>query len=186
MIFTETPLAGAFLIDLEPKSDERGFFARSFCVDEFARHGLETKFVQMNTSHNIQRGTLRGLHYQLSPHEEVKVVRCLRGSIEDVILDLRTDSPTFGKSFGAVLSEQNRRMMYVPRGFAHGFITLADDTEITYLVSSFYNSAHERGIRWDDPAFEVKWAIHPETISVRDQSHPDFEERYHLGLGLAG
>ncbi|NGX43823.1 MAG: dTDP-4-dehydrorhamnose 3,5-epimerase, partial [Chlamydiae bacterium] len=134
-----TPLKGAFLIDLEKRGDERGFFARLFCREEFTQHGLESRFVQANNSLSVEEGTLRGMHYQLVPHEETKLVRCISGSLYDVILDLRKDSPTFGQSFGTVLSAENRRMMYVPRGFAHGFLSLEQDTEIFYLVSEFYS-----------------------------------------------
>lgn len=180
MKFTPTPLKGSFLVDLEKKEDPRGFFARLYCCEEFKAQGLEHKIVQANDSWSTHKGTLRGLHYQLPPYEETKLVRCLSGSLYDMIIDLRADSPTFGKAFGAVLSAENRKMMFVPRGFAHGFLTLADDTEIFYLVSEFFSKEHERGIRWNDPYFKLQWPSAPEVISDRDKSHPDFDPDYHL------
>src|SRR4051794_35870853 len=150
MIFNETPLRGAFLIDLEKRGDDRGFFARAFCRREFEAHGLTTGFVQVNDSLSAQRGTPPGLHYQLAPPAETKLVRCVRGALYDVILDLRQDSPTFGQSFGAELTAENRRMMYVPKGFAHAFLTLADDSEAFYFTDEFYAPELERGIRWND------------------------------------
>jgi dTDP-4-dehydrorhamnose 3,5-epimerase len=181
MKFTPTPLAGAFLVDLEPKGDQRGFFARVFCEKEFAAHGLETKFVQVNESVSASRGTLRGMHYQLAPEAEVKLVRCIRGEIYDVILDLRPHSPTFGQSFGASLSAANRTMMYVPRGVAHGFISLADDSDIFYLVSNFYAPECERGARFNDPRFKIEWPMEPIVISDKDRAWPDFDPAFHLG-----
>lgn len=174
MKFTPTPLKGAFLIDLDKIGDERGFFARFFCENEFKIHGLDPKVAQANFSLSKDKGTLRGLHYQLPPYEETKLVRCLSGSLYDVILDIRRDSPTFGRYFGAVLTPENRTMMYVPRGFAHGFITLEPDTEILYLVSAPYSKEHERGIRFDDPAFNIEWPAAPAVISERDRSHRFF------------
>ena len=174
MKMTPTPLKGAYLIDLEKRGDERGFFARAFCSEEFKNFGLDDTFVQANDSLSTQKGTLRGMHYQLPPYEETKLVRCIRGSLYDMILDLRLGSPTFGQSFGHLLSADNRTMMYVPRGFAHGFLTMEPDTEVFYLVSSPYSSEHERGIRWDDPAFNLDWPVTPTVISERDRSHPDF------------
>lgn len=174
MIITPAPLKGAFLIDLEKRSDERGFFARLFCAEEFAKHGLDTRFVQANNSASVHKGTLRGMHYQLSPKAETKLVRCIKGSLYDVILDLREDSETFGKSFGAVLSADNRRMMYVPKGFAHGFLTLEDDSEVLYLVSEFYSKELERGVRWNDPSFNIRWPEPPVVVSERDNAHPNF------------
>lgn len=180
MIFTETPIKGAFLIDLEKRGDDRGFFARAFCEKEFAGAGLVDRFVQVNNSLSAQKGTLRGMHYQLAPAAETKVVRCIRGSLYDVILDLRKGSPTFGKSFGAELSAENRRMMYVPKGFAHGFITLADDTEAFYFVDEFYSPAHERGVRWNDPEFGIEWPIPPVVLSDKDANQRDFDPAWHL------
>jgi dTDP-4-dehydrorhamnose 3,5-epimerase len=180
MIFSELPIPGAYLIDLEPKGDARGFFARAFCRNEFLERGLEGEFVQINNSLSAERGTLRGLHYQLEPAAEVKVVRCLAGALWDVILDLRPDSPSFGRSFGTELSARNRRMIYVPKGFAHGFLTLADDTEALYLVSAFYAPERERGVRWNDPRFAVAWPFDPVVISEKDRNRPDFEPATHL------
>lgn len=181
MIFTETPLAGAYVIDLETRGDERGFFARAFCADEFGRHGLVTRFAQINDSLSAGRGTLRGLHYQLAPHAETKVVRCVRGALHDVILDLRPGSPTFGRSHGVDLTAENRRMLYVPKGFAHGFVTLQDDTEALYLVDEPYAPAHERGVRWDDPRFAIRWPVAPAVLSDKDRGHRDFDPAWHLG-----
>jgi dTDP-4-dehydrorhamnose 3,5-epimerase len=186
MRFTETPLPGAYLIDLDKRTDERGFFARVFSIEEFAEAGLETQFVHMNNSLSIPQGTLRGLHYQLAPKQEVKLLRCIRGSLYDVILDIRPDSPTFGKSFGAELSAENRRMMYVPKGFAHGFLTLTEHAEVVYFVSEVYSPKLERGIRWDDPQFSVKWPAIPQVISERDLSHPNFDPKYHLNMTFEG
>lgn len=181
MIFRETSLEGAFTIELEKKEDERGFFARFFCKEEFEKHGLPTDFVQINNSLSHTKGTLRGMHYQLAPKEEIKVVRCIRGSLYDVILDLRRESPTFGKYFGTVLNAQNRKMMVVPKGFAHGFLTLEDNCEVLYLVSQFYSADHERGIRWNDPYFKIVWPEIPTVISSKDAHHSNFDPTYHLG-----
>lgn len=175
MKFHSLPLIGAYLIELSPHRDERGFFARCFCQEVFAQHGLESQFVQVNNSFSQSKGTLRGLHYQLDPMAEVKWVRCLQGSIYDVIVDIRADSPTFGGSYGTVLSAENRKMMYVPKGFAHGFLTLSDNAETLYLVSQFYSKNLERGIRWNDPFFNIEWPMSPDVISERDRTHPDFE-----------
>lgn len=180
MKFTATPLAGAFLIDLEPRQDERGFFSRVFCQREFSDHGLVSHFVQINDSLSTAPGTLRGMHYQLGPSAEVKLVRCLAGALFDVIVDLRPDSPTFLGWFGAELSAANRRMMYVPQGFAHGFLTLAPHTEAFYLVSTFYDAAAERGLRFDDPRIGVCWPAPVQVISAKDRAHPDFDPEYHL------
>ena len=165
MFFNPTSLPGAYLIDLDKKGDERGFFARAFCEQEFSQHGLTTRICQVNNSLSTQKGTVRGMHYQLSPKAETKVVRCLRGALYDVILDLRDGSSTFGKSYGAELTADNRRMMYVPKGFAHGFITLVDDTEALYLVDEFYSPENERGIRYDDPKFGLQWPATPMALS---------------------
>ncbi len=183
MLFTETPLAGAYLIDLEMRGDTRGFFARAFCEREFGERGLATRFVQINESMSATRGTLRGMHYQLAPRAETKVVRCIHGALYDVILDLRPGSPTFGRSFGAELSAANRRMLYVPKGFAHGFVTLAEDTEAFYLVDEFYSPELERGIRWDDPRFGIRWPLAPAVISDKDRGHRAFDPAWHLGGG---
>ena len=186
MQFAPTPLKDAYLIDLDLLGDERGFFARLFCADEFAKHGLNPNFIQANNSLSKQKGTLRGLHYQLHPKAETKLVRCIKGSLYDVIVDLRQDSQTFGESFGAVLSAENRSMMYVPKGFAHGFLTLEDNTEVLYMVSEPYSKELERGIRWNDPCFNIEWPSVPLVISERDKSHPDFDPNYHLNATTAG
>ena len=186
MRFNETPLKSAFTIELEPTGDERGFFSRLFCVKEFAQHGIDPTVVQANDSRSALKGTLRGLHYQLAPMEETKLVRCIEGSIFDVIIDLRPSSETFKQWFGAELSASNRRMMFVPKGFAHGFITLADNSEVIYLVSQYYSKELERGLRWNDPAFNIQWPIAPTVVSERDNNHPDFDPSFHLNLSLTG
>ena len=175
MIFTETPLRGAFVIEADPFDDARGLFARTWCQREFEARALETRIAQCSTSFNKRKGTLRGLHYQAPPFEETKVVRCTRGSIYDVIVDLRADASTFTRSFGAVLSADNRKAMYVPVGFAHGFQTLEDDTEVLYQISEFYAPDHARGVRWDDPAFAIPWPDDERVISARDRGYPDFD-----------
>jgi dTDP-4-dehydrorhamnose 3,5-epimerase len=175
MRFQQTPLAGSYLINLDPKEDDRGFFVRTFCTEEFSKAGLESSFIQMNHSFSKQQGTLRGLHYQLAPKQEVKVVRCIQGALWDVILDLRPDSKTFGHWFGEILSAENKKMMYVPKGFAHGFLTLSPNTEILYLVSESYCKEKERGIRWDDPQFKIAWPQKPTLLSERDRVHPDYQ-----------
>jgi dTDP-4-dehydrorhamnose 3,5-epimerase len=180
MQFIPTPLAGAYLIDLEKRGDDRGFFARAFCEQEFAAQKLVSRFVQVNNSLSAFKGTLRGMHYQLAPKAETKLVRCIRGALWDVILDLRAESPTFGQHFGAELSAENRRMMYVPKGFAHGFITLQDDTEAFYFVDEFYSPEQERGLRWNDPRFGIKWPAEPVVLSDKDRGHKDFDPAWHL------
>lgn len=180
MLFQPTKLSGAYLIDLEKKGDERGFFARVFCDKEFDQNKLETSFIQVNNSLSAKKGTLRGIHYQLSPKSEVKLVRCIQGSLFDIIIDLRPESETFGEWFGAELSAENRRMMYVPRGFGHAFLTLEENTEALYMVSEAYSPQHERGIRWDDPRFKIEWPISPSVISEKDQNHPLFDPKHHL------
>jgi dTDP-4-dehydrorhamnose 3,5-epimerase len=180
MIFTETLIPGAFLIDLEKRGDDRGFFARAFCEKEFTAHRLVTHFVQVNNSLSAQKGTLRGMHYQLAPKAETKLVRCIRGALYDLILDLRPGSATFAKSFGAELSAENRRMMYVPKGFAHGFITLADDTEAFYFVDEFYAPECERGVRWNDSRFSLSWPLAPVVLSDKDANQRDFDPSWHL------
>lgn len=177
MVFTETPLIGAFLLDIEPHGDERGFFARSWCHDEFAAHGLNPRLVQCSISRNRLKGTLRGLHYQAAPYAEAKLVRCTMGAIYDVIVDLRPGSATRSRYFGAVLTADNHGALYVPEGFAHGFLTLADDSEVLYQMSEFYRPEAARGVRWNDPAFGVAWPDFPVVISDRDASYPDFDRR---------
>jgi len=180
MIFTETLIPGAFLIDLEKRGDDRGFFARAFCENEFAGHQLVTRFVQVNNSLSAQKGTLRGMHYQLAPKAETKLVRCIRGALYDLILDLRPGSSTFGQSFGAELSADNRRMMYVPKGFGHGFLTLTDDAEAFYFVDEFYAPECERGVRWNDPRFNLSWPLAPVVLSDKDANQRDFDPTWHL------
>lgn len=174
MIFRETPIAGAFLIELERLTDERGSFARTFAVDEFEAHGLETRVVQCNTSTNRRAGTLRGLHYQVPPRAEAKLVRCVRGSIHDVVVDLRPESPTYCDAYGVELSAANGCMLFVPAGLAHGFQTLEDDTEVLYQMSEEYSPEHARGVRFDDPQFGIEWPAAERTISERDRSYADF------------
>lgn len=174
MIFRETHVHGVFEIHLEPKLDERGFFARSWCSKEFAAHDLNPTLVQCNVSYNTSKGTLRGMHYQVEPFPEAKLLRCTQGSIYDVALDLRPESPTFKRWFATVLSATNRQMLYIPPGCAHGFLTLEDSTEIFYQMSEFYAPESSRGVRWDDPAFQIAWPSMPVVISERDQSYPDF------------
>ena len=174
MIFTETDLKGAFVVDIEKHQDERGFFARSWCWREFEALGLNPKLAQCNISFNPHKGTLRGMHYQAKPFEEAKLVRCTRGSLHDVIVDLRSDSPSYKKSLGVVLTAENRRMLYVPQGFAHGFLTLENDTEVFYQISEFYMPESQRGFRWNDPAIAITWPAEVEFISDRDRNYPDF------------
>jgi dTDP-4-dehydrorhamnose 3,5-epimerase len=181
VLFQETGLPGAYIIELEKRGDERGFFARAFCQREFGNQGLATDVVQVNNSLTAEQGTLRGLHYQLSSHSETKIVRCIRGAIWDCILDLRPDSRTFGKWYGAELTAENRNMMYVPKGFAHGFITLTSNAETFYLVDEFYAPEAERIVRWNDPKFAVNWPLQPTVISEKDAGAPDFSPAHHLG-----
>jgi dTDP-4-dehydrorhamnose 3,5-epimerase len=175
MIFTETKLAGAFLVDLERREDERGYFARAWCSDEFAERGLSADVVQCNISYNERRATLRGMHFQAAPHAEAKVIRCTRGAIYDVIVDLRPDSATHARWVGVELSAENGRALYVPEGFAHGYQTLVDATETYYHVSERYTPSAEGGVRWDDAAFGIEWP-HPEpsVISPKDAAWPDY------------
>jgi dTDP-4-dehydrorhamnose 3,5-epimerase len=184
--FHPTPLKDAFVIELEKRGDERGFFARLYCEREFGGAGLATRFVQANNSLSAKKGTLRGLHYQLAPAAEVKVVRCVRGALFDAIVDLRPDSPTFCRWYGAELTAENRHMMYVPRGFAHAILTLHDDTEALYLVSDFYSPENERGVRWNDPRFGIRWPIQPAEISAKDAKWPDFDPAFHGTERLRG
>ena len=172
MQFLETSLEGAFIIELDEKKDERGFFARMFCEKEFADHGLPFRSVQANISYNKLKGTLRGLHMQRAPFEEDKLIRCSRGAIYDVIVDMRRDSQNFHKWFGLELTADNHKMLYVPKGFAHGFITLEDETEVFYLMSEYYKAGTEEGFRWNDPAFDIKWPTEPVIMSERDKTFP--------------
>lgn len=174
MRFRPTGLAGVRLIELEPASDERGFFARTFCVQEFAAQGLETGFVQHSISHTERAGSVRGMHFQKKPHEEVKLLRCIRGAIHDVLIDLRPDSPTYRRWEAYELTAENRRQLYVPAGLAHGFQTLLPDTEVAYLISAFYAPAAAAGIRHDDPAFAIAWPLPVADISPKDRAWPDW------------
>jgi dTDP-4-dehydrorhamnose 3,5-epimerase len=179
MKFHAAPLRGAYTIELEKRGDDRGFFARAFCQREFEAADIPMPIVQINNSLSAKAGTLRGLHYQLPPAAEVKVVRCVRGALYDVIIDLRPDSPTFARWFGTELTAENRLMMYAPQGFAHGFITLTDDTEAFYLTNAFYAPQEERGIRFDDPRFGVVWPRTPVDVSQKDRDWPDFDASFH-------
>lgn len=176
MRFSATPLDGAFVIEPEPVTDERGFFARTFCVQEFAAHGLESRWAQCNIAHNRNRGIIRGLHRQIGPHAEVKLVRCTMGRLYDVIVDLRDGSPCRGEWFGVELSAENRKMLYVPEGFAHGYQALENDTEIFYQVSAAYQPEAERGLRWDDPTVGIAWPIADPVVSERDRAWPSLAE----------
>lgn len=175
MIFRETKLPGVFEIDLEAKLDERGFFARTWCQKEFATHGLNTKLVQCSVSFNTRKGTLRGMHYQVAPHAETKLIRCTQGAIYDVVLDLRPQSPKFKDCIGVVLTAEKRNMIYVPEGCAHGFLTLEVETEVFYQVSEFHSQKSARGVRFDDPAFRIAWPEKIAVISERDRNYSNFE-----------
>ena len=174
MKFSPTALVGAYVIDIEPVADERGFFVRSWCREEFARRGLNPDLAQCSISFNKKRGTLRGMHYQAKPHEETKVVRCTRGAIYDVIVDLRPESSTFRKWIAVELRADNRRMLYIPVGLAHGFQSLTDDTEVFYQISAPYHPESARGARWNDPAFGIEWPVAERVISDKDRQYPDF------------
>jgi dTDP-4-dehydrorhamnose 3,5-epimerase len=180
VIFEQSPLPGVFLIGLERREDPRGWFARVYCEREFAERGLAAHYVQVSASSNIARHTLRGLHYQLPPAAETKLVRCVRGALWDVVLDLRPGSPTFGRHYGAELSQANGRMMYVPKQCAHGFLTLEPDTELLYLVDCFHAPDQERGVRWNDPRFAISWPAAPAVMAGRDQELRDFDPVWHL------
>ncbi len=174
MKFTETPIGGVLLVDLEPVHDERGFFARMYCEEEFRSRGLEPRIAQSSMAHNARKGTLRGMHFQRDPHAEVKLVRCTSGSVYDVVIDLRPGSPTFRHWFGTELTARNRRMLYIPHGIAHGYQSLEDETEISYQMSTPYLPEAAAGVRWDDPAFAVRWPLEVTAITERDRSYPDF------------
>jgi dTDP-4-dehydrorhamnose 3,5-epimerase len=177
VIFKETELPGAYVIELERRNDARGFFARAWCANEFADQGLSTRLVQANLSFNVRNGTVRGMHFQLGPHAEVKIVRCTRGAVYDVIIDLRPDSATFKQWIGVELDADSRNAIYVPEGFAHGYQTLAPETETLYQVSEFYAPHAESGVRWDDPAFGIEWPDPRNAfLSEKDRNWPDFEE----------
>ena len=172
MIFTQSPLSGAYVVDMQPLPDERGFFARSYCADEFAAHGLGPELRQCSVSYNARKGTLRGMHYQSAPHEEHKLVRCTAGEIFDVIVDIRPASPTYRRWFGAELTAANRRSLFIPPGFAHGFMSLTDDSEVYYMISVAHAPKFSRGLRWNDPAFAIDWPLPPAVISERDAGYP--------------
>lgn len=178
MIFVETKLKDAHIIEIEKLEDTRGFFARSWCRNEFDEHGLVSTVVQANISWNKKRGTLRGMHYQVPPYEEVKLVRCSRGSIYDVIIDLRKGSPTYKQWLGVELTADDYKLLYVPGGFAHGFQTLEDDTETVYQVSQFYTPGAEAGLRWDDPTFNINWPLEVQVISEKDRNWPDYQPSF--------
>jgi dTDP-4-dehydrorhamnose 3,5-epimerase len=176
MIFSETTIPGAFIIEVQTHGDERGFFGRWWCREEFRKHGLNTGVAQANIGSSAKKGTLRGLHYQRHPHAEAKLIRCVHGRLFDVIVDLRKGSNTYGRWFGTTLEQGNQRMLYAPEGMAHGYLTLADDTEIIYLVSEVYTPEAEAGIRWDDPAFAIDWPLSEGLIlSEKDRQWPDFQ-----------
>jgi dTDP-4-dehydrorhamnose 3,5-epimerase len=174
MKFYPTPLKGSFMIEAEPRCDTRGFFARTFCKKEFLDQGIDFSIVQCNSSYNLAKRTLRGLHYQCPPHEEAKLVVCLQGSIYDVMVDLRPESSTYCQNFCVELTPDNHKMLYVPQGFAHGYLTLKDDSVVLYFVSEYYSPEFERRARWNDPAFAIPWPLEPEIISERDALCPDF------------
>jgi len=174
LIFNETRLKGIFIVEPERIEDERGFFARTWCRHEFEARQLNTNLVQCSISFNQKKGTLRGLHYQAAPYEEVKLIRCTMGSIYDVVVDLRPLSPTFKQWLAVELTAENRKMLYIPEGLAHGFQTLEDHTEVLYQMSEFYHPECARGVRWNDPAFGIDWPLNVQIISIRDQQYPDF------------
>jgi dTDP-4-dehydrorhamnose 3,5-epimerase len=175
MIFLKTKLPGVFEIQIEAKADERGFFARTWCQKEFEAHGLSGRLVQCSVSFNSRKGTLRGMHFQPAPHEEAKLIRCTQGRIYDVVVDLRPQSPTFKDWVAAVLTAEKRNMVYVPEGCAHGFLTLEDESEVSYQMSEFWDAESAKGVRWDDPVFRIEWPTKVEVISDRDRTYPNFE-----------
>ncbi len=177
MIFTETKLKGAYVLEIKKLTDDRGFFGRSWCKSEMEEHGLNGNVVQANTSLSKKKGTIRGMHYQKHPHEETKLIRCTRGAVYDVIIDLREDSPTYMQWVGVELTEDNYKMVYVPENFAHGFLTLTDNAEVYYLVTNYYTPNAESGIRYNDPAFNIQWPSSVNIVSDKDKSHPDFNKR---------
>jgi dTDP-4-dehydrorhamnose 3,5-epimerase len=184
MKFIETEIKGAFLIDPELLEDERGFFARTWCLKEFEQHGLNSEWVQCNISYNKLKGTLRGMHYQVAPYAEAKLLRCTMGAIYDVIIDLRPDSKTYRQWISAELSAGNRKMIYIPQGFAHGFQTLVDNTEVFYQMSEFYAPEYARAVRWNDPQFKINWPEADRTISEKDQKIEDFDPEAFKQTGL--
>lgn len=177
MKFIETPLAGLYVVEIEPLNDDRGFFARGFCARDFQAQGLEPTVAQCNISFNEKAGTLRGLHFQASPHEEAKLIRCTRGAIYDVAVDIRPNSPTYLKWYATELTSESRRMMFIPRGFGHGFQTTVDKSEVFYLMSEFYHPESARGLRWDDPMLRITWPIANPIISDKDRTYPLIDNR---------
>ena len=176
MIFQETRLKGAFIVDVKRHDDNRGSFARTYCQREFKEQGLVPEVVQANMSTNKIKGTLRGLHYQKDPHQETKLIRCIKGALYDVIVDLRPRSPTYKEWIGVELTEHNQRALFVPKDFAHGFVTLVDDTTAFYMASQYYSPGAESGIRWNDPSLKIKWPVEPRCISEKDSAWPDYIE----------
>jgi len=176
MIFSETKLSDAYIIDIEKIEDERGFFARTWDKDEFSKMGLGTEFIQSSVSFNKKRGTLRGMHYQIEPYEESKFVRCTQGKIFDVIIDLRKNSKTFKNWISVELSSLNHKILYIPNGFAHGFQTLEDNSEVHYDITQIFNSEYSRGLRWDDPTFKIEWPLDITIISEKDRKYKPFLE----------
>ncbi len=172
MIFTESALPGAYVIDLARREDERGFFARSYCAEEFAARGLGPELRQCSVSYNVCKGTLRGMHFQAAPHEEHKLVRCTAGAVFDVIVDIRPASPTYRRWTGVELTADNRRSLFIPPGYAHGFMTLTDDAEVYYMISVPHAPDFGRGVRWNDPAFAIEWPLTPAVVSARDAAYP--------------
>lgn len=185
MIFTETKLKGAFIIEIKKVEDERGYFGRAWCKEEFDKHGLNPNVVQANVAYNRKAGTLRGMHFQTYPYTESKTVRCTAGSIYDVIIDLRPGSETYTQWIGLILSSKNTLMLYVPDGFAHGYITLEDDTSIHYMVTEFYTPHAETGVRYDDPAFAIQWPMVPTLVSAKDLAHPGFVPKIAIDVAQA-
>jgi dTDP-4-dehydrorhamnose 3,5-epimerase len=179
MRFMETPINSVYVVGLERRDDPRGFFARIFCSEEFAMRGLQSTFVQINNALSTLTGTLRGMHYQVAPEGDAKLVRCIAGSAYDVVLDLRAQSETFGHWFGKVLTAENREMIYVPAGCAHGYLTLGDQTEMLYLASTPHSATHERVVRWNDPKFGICWPLHPRAISEKDRTAPNYTPTSH-------
>lgn len=175
MKFSKTKIAGVFEIEIEPFLDDRGFFARTWCRKEFEAQGLDPKLVQCSVSFNTRKGTLRGIHYQEAPYAEAKLIRCVRGSVFDVVVDLRSSSPTFKQWVAVVLNSEKHNMVFVPQGCAHGFLTLENETEVFYQMSEFYDAESARGIRWNDPAFRIAWPDKVEVISKRDRTYPNYE-----------
>jgi dTDP-4-dehydrorhamnose 3,5-epimerase len=178
MIFIPNVLEGSYIVEIQPYKDDRGWFGRFYCKDEFQQIGHNKEWVQMNHSVTYQKGAIRGMHFQVAPYREIKMVRCIAGAVHDVIIDLRKDSATFLKWFGSDLSAENKRMMYIPEGFAHGFQCLSNDCELIYFHTEYYEPGFEGGIRHDDPAVSIKWPLNVTTISERDQLHPTLDENF--------